>query len=85
MDYGFSKTLDEAAKKWGEQLVLGGMVRIIRLYRPLVVYSRFAGTQADGHGQHQLSGKLTRWRLRPRRIPQFPNRSRRRPQATGRR
>ena len=59
MDYGFSKTLDEAAKKWGEQLVLGDMVRIIRLYRPLVVYSRFAGTQADGHGQHQLSGKLT--------------------------
>ncbi len=59
MDYGFSKTIDEAARKWGEQLVLGDMVRVIRTYRPLVVYSRFSGTPADGHGQHQLVGKLT--------------------------
>ena len=35
------------------------MVRVIRTYRPLVVYSRFSGTPADGHGQHQLAGKLT--------------------------
>ncbi len=59
MDYGFSKTREEAAAKWGEREVLGDMVRIIRLYRPLVVYSRFAGTPADGHGQHQLAGYLT--------------------------
>jgi len=59
MDYGFSKSIDEAAKKWGEQAVLGDMVRILRLYRPLVVYARFSGTPADGHGQHQLAGKLT--------------------------
>ncbi len=35
------------------------MVRAIRLYRPLVLVSRFSGTPADGHGQHQLAGKLT--------------------------
>lgn len=58
-DYGFSKTLDEAARTWGEQKVLGDIVRAIRAYRPLVVYSRFSGTTADGHGHHQLMGKLT--------------------------
>ena len=58
-DYGFSKSRAEAASFWGEREVLGDMVRIIRTYRPLVIYSRFSGTEADGHGQHQLSGRLT--------------------------
>ena len=57
-DYGFSKSIDEAARFWGEREVLGDIVRIIRTYRPLVIYSRFSGTPADGHGQHQLSGRL---------------------------
>ncbi|MBS1792245.1 MAG: PIG-L family deacetylase [Acidobacteria bacterium] len=59
MDYGFSKKREEAARIWGEQLTLGDMVRAIRLFRPLVIISRFAGTPADGHGQHQLAGYLT--------------------------
>jgi LmbE family N-acetylglucosaminyl deacetylase len=58
-DYGFSKARAEAAAKWDEQLVLGDMVRVIRMFRPLVIYSRFSGTPADGHGQHQLAGYLT--------------------------
>lgn len=58
-DYGFSKTRAEAATKWGERNVLADMVRAIRLYRPLVIISRFTGTPADGHGQHQLAGYLT--------------------------
>jgi LmbE family N-acetylglucosaminyl deacetylase len=58
-DYGFSKTLEEAARQWGEREVLADIVRIIRLYRPLVVYSVFSGTPVDGHGHHQLVGWLT--------------------------
>jgi LmbE family N-acetylglucosaminyl deacetylase len=58
-DFGFSKRLDEAARFWDEREVTGDIVRIIRTYRPLVVYSGFSGTPADGHGQHQLTGKLT--------------------------
>ncbi len=58
-DFGFSKRLDEAAAFWGEREVLADMVRVIRTYRPLVIYSGFSGTPADGHGQHQLAGKLT--------------------------
>ena len=59
MEYGFSKKREEAARIWGEKAVLGDMVRAIRLFRPLVVLSRFSGTPADGHGQHQLAGYLT--------------------------
>ena len=58
-DYGFSKTRAEAAAKWNEREVLGDMVRVIRTFRPLVIYARFSGTPADGHGQHQMAGYLT--------------------------
>jgi hypothetical protein len=58
-DYGFSKTLVEAKSKWNERDVLGDMVRVIRMFRPLVIHSRFAGNETDGHGQHQFAGYLT--------------------------
>src|SRR3954463_13529316 len=58
-DYGFSKSREEAAAKWNEHDVLGDMVRIIRTFRPLVIYSRFSGTPADGHGHHQMAGRLS--------------------------
>lgn len=57
-DYGFSKTLDEAKQKWDEKAILCDAVRAIRLFRPLVVISRFSGTPADGHGQHQFAGYI---------------------------
>ena len=58
-DYGFSKSRVEAAMKWGERDTLGDVVRVIRMFRPLVVYSRWSGTANDGHGHHQESGYLT--------------------------
>jgi LmbE family N-acetylglucosaminyl deacetylase len=58
-DYGFSKSRIEAAMKWGEHDTLGDFVRVIRMFRPLVVYSRWSGTPADGHGHHQEAGYLT--------------------------
>ncbi len=59
IDYGFSKTLAEAKEKWDEKIILCDAVRAIRTFRPLVVISRFAGTPADGHGQHQYAGYIT--------------------------
>ncbi len=58
-DYGFSKTLDEAKSKWDEKMILCDAVRAIRLFRPLVVISRFSGTSADGHGHHQFAGYIS--------------------------
>jgi LmbE family N-acetylglucosaminyl deacetylase len=57
-DYGFSKTLDEAKQKWDEKIILCDAVRAVRYFRPLVVISRFSGTPADGHGQHQFAGYI---------------------------
>jgi LmbE family N-acetylglucosaminyl deacetylase len=58
VDYGFSKTKEEAFSKWGEQRVLYDVVRAVRLNRPLVVASVFVGGVTDGHGHHQVSGEM---------------------------
>ena len=58
-DYGFSKTLDEAKRKWDEKRLLCEVVRVIRDYRPLVVIAQFNGTSSDGHGQHQFAGYIS--------------------------
>ncbi len=55
-DFGFSKTMDEALKTWGEDRVLYDVVRVIRTERPLVVTSVFVGNVSDGHGHHQVAG-----------------------------
>ncbi len=57
-DFGFSKTLAESLKLWGHDRVLYDCVRVVRLTRPLVVSSVFAGNVSDGHGQHQVSGLM---------------------------
>jgi LmbE family N-acetylglucosaminyl deacetylase len=59
VDYGFSKRLDEALEHWDRQDLLRDMVRAIRRFRPVVVVSRWQGTERDGHGQHQAAGALT--------------------------
>jgi LmbE family N-acetylglucosaminyl deacetylase len=58
-DYGFSKRMDEALEQWDRPALVGDMVRAIRTFRPLVVISRWQGTERDGHGQHQAAGALT--------------------------
>src|SRR5580658_9540537 len=42
-DFGFSKRLDETLEHWGHENVLRDSVRVVRLYRPDVVISRFHG------------------------------------------
>jgi len=58
VDFGFSKTKEEAFQKWTHDRVLYDTVRAVRLYRPLVVASVFLGAPTDGHGQHQVSGEM---------------------------
>jgi LmbE family N-acetylglucosaminyl deacetylase len=57
-DYGFSKTLDEALEKWGNDgHVFSDVVRVVRLTRPLIITSVFVGGPSDGHGNHQAAGR----------------------------
>src|SRR5690349_8494479 len=58
IDYGFSKTREEALEKWGYERVLSDVVRVIRMTRPLVITSVFIGAPTDGHGNHQVSGQM---------------------------
>jgi len=57
-DFGFSKTLEEALKTWGHERVLYDVVRQVRLTRPLIITSVFAGNVSDGHGHHQVAGVM---------------------------
>jgi len=57
-DFGFSKTLEETLKTWGHDRLLYDCVRVVRMTRPLVVTSVFAGNVSDGHGHHQVSGLM---------------------------
>ena len=58
VDFGFSKTKEEAFSKWTHGRVLYDAVRAVRLYRPLVIAAVFIGGVTDGHGQHQVSGEI---------------------------
>jgi LmbE family N-acetylglucosaminyl deacetylase len=58
-DFGFSKRLDETLEHWGKENLLRDAVRVVRLYRPDIVVSRFHGAPRDGHGQHQAAGLIS--------------------------
>jgi LmbE family N-acetylglucosaminyl deacetylase len=60
IDFGYSKTPEEALRFWGKEAVLGDVVWTIRSFQPDVIVTRFQGTQDDGHGQHQASAILAR-------------------------
>ncbi|HEY6928678.1 MAG TPA: PIG-L family deacetylase [Thermoanaerobaculia bacterium] len=59
-DFGFSKSLSESLHFWPKEEILKDAVRIIRRFRPQVVFATFTGTDRDGHGQHQESGVVAR-------------------------
>jgi LmbE family N-acetylglucosaminyl deacetylase/tetratricopeptide (TPR) repeat protein len=59
-DYGFSKTMDEALTKWKHDNLLADVVRVVRMTRPLVVTSVFVGGASDGHGNHQVAGRMAK-------------------------
>jgi LmbE family N-acetylglucosaminyl deacetylase len=75
VDFGYSKTAAETFEKWGgHDIALGDMVRVIRTFRPDVIVSRFQGNSADGHGNHEATGILTKEAFRaaadPNRFPE---------------
>lgn len=57
-DFGYSKDSRETLRIWGEDAVLGDIVRVIRAFRPDVVLTRFSPMPADTHGHHTASAVL---------------------------
>jgi LmbE family N-acetylglucosaminyl deacetylase len=58
VDFGFSKTQEEAFAKWGHDRVLYDAVLAVRKVRPQIILSTFVGGPTDGHGHHQVSGEI---------------------------
>jgi hypothetical protein len=58
IDFGFSKTQEEAFSRWGHERVLYDAVLAVRRERPQVIVSTFVGGVTDGHGHHQVSGEI---------------------------
>jgi len=58
IDFGFSKTPDETIEKWGHDRLLSDAVRVVRIVRPLVIIGEFLGSPVDGHGNHQVAGRV---------------------------
>ena len=55
-DFGFTRSLPETFARWPKEALLQDAVRVVRRFRPQVIYSVFTGTDKDGHGQHQAAG-----------------------------
>jgi LmbE family N-acetylglucosaminyl deacetylase len=60
VDFGYSKTAEEALTHWDSERTLGQIVQVIRTFRPNVIILCFSGTPRDGHGQHQASAILAK-------------------------
>jgi LmbE family N-acetylglucosaminyl deacetylase len=57
IDFGYSKSSEEALRLWNKDSVLGDVVWVIRKFRPDVIITRFSPTQG-GHGHHLASAVL---------------------------
>ena len=58
IDFGYSKSPEEALGIWGREQVLADTVRVIRTFRPDVIVTRFPATGEGGHGHHTASAIL---------------------------
>ena len=57
-DFGYSKDYQESLKIWDRQAVLADIVRVIRVFRPDVILTRFAPQPGLTHGHHTASAVL---------------------------
>src|SRR6476660_6205426 len=58
IDFGFSKTAEEALRFWDHDKILSDVVWVIRKFRPDVVVTRFSPEDHLTHGHHTASAIL---------------------------
>lgn len=57
-DFGFSKDSADTLRRWDRQQVLSDVVRVIRMFRPDIVITRFSTVPGGTHGHHTASAIL---------------------------
>ena len=57
-DFGYSKDYRQTLTKWDHQEVLSDIVRVIRIFRPDVLVTRFPPEPSGTHGHHTASSAL---------------------------
>lgn len=57
IDFGYSKSTEETLRFWDRESTLADMVRVIRMFQPDIVVTRFTPL-LGGHGNHTASGLL---------------------------
>jgi LmbE family N-acetylglucosaminyl deacetylase len=58
IDFGFSKTAEEALRLWGHDKILSDVVWVIRKFPPDVIVTRFSPEDQMTHGHHTASAIL---------------------------
>ncbi len=58
IDFGFSKSADEAFQVWGKEDVLSDVVKVFRKFQPDIIITRFPPDERAGHGHHTASAVL---------------------------
>lgn len=58
IDFGFSKSSDEAFKIWSKEEILSDVIKVFRQYQPDVIITRFPPDARAGHGHHTGSAML---------------------------
>jgi LmbE family N-acetylglucosaminyl deacetylase len=59
IDFGYSKTSDETLQNWNREKILGDIVKVIRLFKPDIILTRFSESRG-GHGHHLVSAILAK-------------------------
>lgn len=58
IDFGYTKSEQEAIELWGEQEILSDIVYVIRKFKPDVIITRFPPSGIQTHGHHTASASL---------------------------
>ena len=74
VDFGFSKSADEALRLWDRDKILSDVVWVIRKFRPDVIVTRFSPEDNLTHGHHAASAILVQEAFKaaadPKRFPE---------------
>lgn len=59
-DFGYTRSLDEALRRWPLETLVDDALRVVERFKPQVIVAIFPPDERAGHGQHQASAVVAR-------------------------